>query len=249
MLLNELLSAEIAEADLTRRGFLGALAGAGLVGAGVGMLPDRRASDNVQTAASASVNTDQPNRFTKDPVQNTDTTSPEASKKQYGPSTSKYADKTQQNLLSKYAQSQGIKGVELAALLAQSATETASFTRMVEKGDKHYFRQYDGKLGNDKPGDGYRYRGRAFLHITGKYWYNRIGREMGIDLVKHPELLERPDVGAKASIIFWNIWVKPYVSDFNNVTLVTKRVNGGTGALEDREANFADYKQKLGISG
>jgi putative chitinase len=247
MLLNELFADDLDEADLTRRGFLGALAGAGLVGAGAGMLPSQRASNAAQTASKPDTDTSEPNRFTKSEPANTTSSTADPAKKQYGPSTSKYADKTQQSYLSKYAQSHGITGVELAALLAQSATETASFTRMVEQGDRHYFRQYDGKLGNDKPGDGYRYRGRAFLHITGKYWYARIGKEMGIDLVKHPELLERPDVGAKASIIFWRIWVKPYVSDFNNVVLVTKRVNGGTGALEDREANFADYKQRLGV--
>lgn len=246
MLLYEMFADEIAEADLTRRGFLGTLAGAGLASAGAGLLPDRKAAaPDAAKPAPAQPGTDELGKFIKDQPADIPA-SPEA-KKQYGPSTSTYADVHNQSILSKYAQSQGIKGIELAALLAQSATETASFTRLVEKGDKSYFHQYDGKLGNDRPGDGFRYRGRGFLHITGKYWYNRIGKEMNMDLVRHPELLERPDVAAKASVIFWIIWVRPYVSDFNNVTLVTKRVNGGTGALEDREANFADYRKKLKV--
>jgi len=246
MLLYEMFVDEITEADLSRRGFLGSLAGAGLATAGIGLMPDRKAATaNNSQQATAPEDNDELGKFIKNQPADTPA-SPEA-KKQYGPSTSTNADVQRQNMISRYAQSQGIKGVELAALLAQSATETAGFTRLVEKGDKSYFRQYEGKLGNDRPGDGYRYRGRGFMHITGKYWYNRIGKEMNIDLVKHPELLERPDVGAKASVIFWKIWVKPYVTDFSNVTLVTKRVNGGAGALEDREANFADYRKKLNV--
>ena len=105
----------------------------------------------------------------------------------------------------------------------------------------------DGKLGNNKPGDGYRYRGRAYLHITGKWMYNHIGKNLGIDLVKHPELLEKPDIAAKASIWYWNNIVKPSVRDFNDVIAVTAKVQGGAGGLGDRATNFDDYKRKLKV--
>ena len=164
-----------------------------------------------------------------------------------GPSTSVKADTEGMGKLAKYAKSQGIKGVELAALLAQSATETSGFTRLVEKGDKAYFSQYDGKLGNDRPGDGYKYRGRGYLHITGKWMYAKCGRALGLDLVKHPELLERPDIALKASIWFWKDRVAPFVKDFSDVISVTQRVNGGMGALGDRAGNFDDYRRRLNV--
>lgn len=58
-------------------------------------------------------------------------------------------------------------------------------------------------LGNDKPNDGYTYRGRGFNQITGKAAYARIGKEIGVDLVSNPDLLINPDIAAKAMIQYF----------------------------------------------
>jgi len=118
------------------------------------------------------------------------------------------------------------------------------------KPEKIANRVYGGRMGNgdEASGDGYKYRGRGFLHITGKEMYAKCGKALGIDLVKHPELLEKHDLALKASLWYWNARVKPFIKDFNDVSAVTRRVNGGLNALDDRTANFADYKKKLGIS-
>lgn len=166
--------------------------------------------------------------------------------KEYG-STSMHANREGQSKLLQYARKQGIQGVELAALLAQSAHETSGFHKMVETGSREYFAKYEGKLGNDRPGDGYRYRGRTYLHITGKENYAKIGKAIGVDLVKHPELLEKPEIGLKASIWFWNNRVKPYVKDFSDVIGVTQRIQGSAEGLGDRSSNFDDYRKKLGV--
>jgi putative chitinase len=244
MLLNELFS----EAEMpSRRGFLKGLGAAGLAGAlGYKAMPKDAAPAAVkEPEKAADPEQDEISKFIKD--QPTQEPAPEIAQKQYGPSTSRYANGEAQSQLARYARSQGIQGVELAALLAQSATETLSFSSLVERGGKDYFRQYDGKMGNDHPGDGYKYRGRGYLHITGKEMYARCGRALKMDLVKHPELLEQPKHALPATIWYWNDRVKPFVRDWNDVQTITRRVNGGLGAIDDRSANFIDYKKKLGV--
>lgn len=59
------------------------------------------------------------------------------------------------------------------------------------------------RLGNTEPGDGWRYVGRGLNGITGKGNYKRIGDMIGVDLVANPELLEDPEVSAKAAIAYF----------------------------------------------
>jgi Subtilase family/Domain of unknown function (DUF4114) len=56
---------------------------------------------------------------------------------------------------------------------------------------------YDGRLGNDQPGDGYRYRGRGYTQITGKGNYRNWSTRLGIDLVSNPEKATEPEIAAK----------------------------------------------------
>lgn len=150
--------------------------------------------------------------------------------------------------LKKHAMSAGIVGDELIQLLAQAQHETANFTRTEEVGDKKYFRQYDPKfnarkakaLGNIKPGDGERYKGRGFLQITGRWNYREAGKALGLPLETHPELLARPDVAAKVSVWYWNTFVKPNITNFKDVKGVTKKINPGLAGLKNRIQNFQD---------
>jgi murein DD-endopeptidase MepM/ murein hydrolase activator NlpD/predicted chitinase len=59
------------------------------------------------------------------------------------------------------------------------------------------------KLGNNRPGDGWKYIGRGFNGITGKSNYKKYGDAVGIDLVSNPELLEDPKVAAKAAVSYF----------------------------------------------
>ena len=249
MLLHELYDEEILEGpkwDAFKKQAAGAAVGAGLVGAavtGLGNKPVEKPA-SIPAAITQPAAQDAPNAFVKDEPKTQPKVDVAAS--QYG-STSMHVSKEGQSKFLAYAQKQGIKGVELAALMAQAAHETGGFYKLAETGSKEYFSQYDGKLGNNKPGDGYRYRGRAYLHITGKWMYNHVGKGIGVDLVKHPELLEKPEIAAKASIWYWNNIVKPNVKDFNDVIAVTAKVQGGAGGLGDRATNFDDYKRKLKV--
>lgn len=156
-------------------------------------------------------------------------------------------------LLTKAAIAAGIKGAELSQFLAQTAHESANFTTTKEFGDKKYFRKYDIKfnpskakeLGNLNAGDGEKYKGRGYIQLTGKYNYKKAGDALGLDLVKHPELAEKPEIAAKIAVWFWKNRVQPQVSNFHDTTQATKPINPGLKGLQDRDTKFHSMKQAM----
>ena len=57
-------------------------------------------------------------------------------------------------------------------------------------------------FGHDKPGDGWNYRGKGFIQITGKANYADISKRIGLDLVSNPDALLDPEIAAKAAVAF-----------------------------------------------
>ena len=151
----------------------------------------------------------------------------------------------------------GITGTELAAFMAQVAHESHDFQSMVEYGGSLDFRKYDPKyapkkakmLGNTRPGDGARYKGRGFIQITGKYNYRKAGQAIGVDLVKNPALAEDPSIAAKIAVWFWKHRVQPKVDNWNDVRDVTKPINPGLNGLDEREENFKEYVSAMNTAG
>lgn len=139
------------------------------------------------------------------------------------------------------ANKNGIKGDELIALLAQVAHETDYFKTLVEYDREDNFKSYEGKNGNTDEGDGYKYRGRGFLQLTGKENYQLAGDFFGLDLVNDPDLVSNPKIAAATSLWYWVNRVKPHVKDWSDVTKVTKKVNGSNKGLEKREELFSKY--------
>lgn len=148
-----------------------------------------------------------------------------------------------------FATSDGIKGVELAQFLAQCAHETMDFRRMIESGPRNYFKRYEMShapttaklLGNVRPGDGTKYRGRGYIMLTGRYNYKLAGRALGLPLEDQPDLAADPDIAAKIALWYWGRRVKPVVDDFSNTTAVTKQINPKLFGLQDRHENFIEY--------
>jgi len=145
--------------------------------------------------------------------------------------------------LKKEAEKAGIKGNELAAFLAQCAHETLDFKHMKEIGGSLDFKKYDIKfapkkakvLGNTKPGDGAKYKGRGYIQLTGKYNYKKAGEALGVDLVNKPELLEKPEIAAKAAVWYWKERVRDKVDSFKDTKSVTKPINPGMKHLDQRK--------------
>ena len=93
---------------------------------------------------------------------------------------------------------------------------------------------YGGRMGNVDPGDGYKYRGRGYIQLTGRETYREIGKVAGLDLEGSPELAAKPENAVRIACAFWT-WKKINPScDVGDFTAVTKRINGGTNGLTDR---------------
>ncbi|NUQ73207.1 MAG: peptidoglycan-binding protein [Polyangiaceae bacterium] len=131
-----------------------------------------------------------------------------------------------------------------AAFLAQVAHESAEFVYMKELGGYSYFmKMYDitgsrpdvaRALGNTKKGDGARYPGRGPIQVTGKYNYRACGKALGLDLVRHPQLVEKPSVAFRASAWYWRSRGINKAADKGDFQQVTRLINGGLNGYADR---------------
>ena len=150
------------------------------------------------------------------------------------------------------AQQAGLSGNELKQFLAQCAHETGNFSYLEEIGsDRYFMKKYDKKfnprkakeLGNIRPGDGVKYKGRGFIQLTGRYNYKKAGQALGLPLEQQPELVERPDIAAKVSLWFWSQRVQPKVVDFHDVPQSTKPINPALKGLASRQQHYNQYQQ------
>jgi putative chitinase len=109
-------------------------------------------------------------------------------------------------------------------------------------------RVYANRMGNgdEASGDGWRYRGKGLIQITGKHNHEKCGQALGLDLIAHPELLLETINAALSAGWFW------YSRGLNglagDIRAVTKVVNGGTNGLDDRQRLFKLSKMALGVA-
>jgi putative chitinase len=105
---------------------------------------------------------------------------------------------------------------------------------------------YGSRMGNgdETTKEGFKFRGRGYIQLTGKDNYTRFGKFIGEDTVANPDLVATKYPLASAAFFFdsnklWDICDKG--ADDATVTAVTKRVNGGTIGLPDRIKHFKEY--------
>lgn len=118
---------------------------------------------------------------------------------------------------------------------------------------QHYARQperlankvYGGRMGNVDPGDGWKYRGRGPLQITGKTNYKRVGPLVCLDLELHPEDAIHPRYILPVALAIWRVLGCDGPADADDIVAVTKRVNGGTHGLADRKAWLAKVRTAI----
>lgn len=150
------------------------------------------------------------------------------------------------------AQADGITDpAELAQFLAQLGHESNNWTRTLEQASG---KAYEGRtdLGNTQPGDGVRFKGRAYIQLTGRANYEAAGKALGIDTLNNPQILETVEAATRVSLWFWKVNVRPGMTrgrtrgsikwppnnSYTDTVSVTKIINGGQNGIADRRNRF-----------
>ncbi len=124
-----------------------------------------------------------------------------------------------------------------AAFLAQIGHESGGLHWLVElwgpsATQARYETRYD--LGNVAPGDGFKYRGRGLIQLTGRANYAECGKELGADLLENPELLGEPALAARSAAWFWKKHGCNELADLGAFEQITRRINGGLNGYAER---------------
>ena len=157
--------------------------------------------------------------------------------------------------------------LRIAAFLAQCAHESSEFTALAENLNYSASRliQVFGKrvsvetaeriagrpeaIGNylyanrngngpEASGDGYRYRGRGAIQLTGRSNYAKVGQAISLDIIVHPEILETIPGATEAACAYWIENKLNIYADQGDMAALTKKINGGLNGLEDRKRYY-----------
>ena len=145
-----------------------------------------------------------------------------------------------------------------AAFLAQLAHESGQFRFMEEIwGPTPAQRRYEPvstlatTLGNTEAGDGFRFKGRGPIQITGRANYKRFGDLLGQDLVGEPQRAALPEVAFRVAALFWSKKGLNELADQVTEAAfreITRRINGGFNGLADRQKFYETAKTTLGVT-
>src|SRR5262245_12775693 len=140
-----------------------------------------------------------------------------------------------------------------SAFLAQIAHESAELKFMEELwGPTAQQKKYEPPsdvataLGNTQPGDGFRYRGRGPIQITGRANYKKYSDLLGVDLVGNPDLAATPQYAFSTAGLFWKSNGLNELADVQDFITITKRINGGLNGLAERQKYYEIAKNVLG---
>lgn len=156
----------------------------------------------------------------------------------------------------------------IAAFLAQTAHESGGFTAVKENLNygakglvntfKKYFpneefaKQYERqpekianrvyanrmKNGDEASGDGFRFRGRGLIQLTGRDNYTRLAKSLDMTLDETVEYLETPAGAVASAGWFWDVNKLNIYCDKDDFVGLTRRINGGTIGLSDRKHHY-----------
>jgi len=131
--------------------------------------------------------------------------------------------------------------LRIAAFIAQVGHESGQLRYVREIwGPTAQQAGYEGRvdLGNTVPGDGFKYRGRGLIQITGRANNAACGEALGLDLINKPELLEQPQYAAMSAAWFWSTRGLNTFADQGEFVKITRRINGGLNGLADRQTLY-----------
>ena len=99
--------------------------------------------------------------------------------------------------------------------------------------------------GDEASGDGYRFCGRGLIQLTGRANYTKFANDLGISVEDTVKYLETPAGAVSSAGWFWDQNNLNQYCDSNDFVTLTKRINGGTIGLEDRQHHYQQALQLL----
>lgn len=102
---------------------------------------------------------------------------------------------------------------------------------------------YGKRMGNDQPGDPFRFIGRGIPMVTGRENYELLEDLTGYPLLDFPVMLEDPDIALQCAVLWWDKKIPD--SAIDSIERTTRAVNGGTVGLEDRRWLTCKAAEKL----
>ena len=129
-------------------------------------------------------------------------------------------------------------GKRNAAEYAKNPEKIANYVYMDE------FRK--SKMGNTQPGDGWRFRGRGLKELTGRDNYTRFGASVGMSAEQAAEYVATEKGAIESACWFWDANKLNSLADGDDVTAMTKRINGGDIGLADRQSRYKNAMEVLG---
>jgi putative chitinase len=88
--------------------------------------------------------------------------------------------------------------------------------------------------------------GRGAIQVTGRYNYEKMSRDLGLDFVNHPELAADLQYAFKSALWYWNTHDGNAVAGSGNIRTIPEMVNGGTTAPDVRTKYYNRSLQVLG---
>lgn len=101
--------------------------------------------------------------------------------------------------------------------------------------------------GNEASGEGWKYRGRGFIQITGKENYFRLQVDTDLPVLRNPDLLLEEANAMLSACWFWKLKGLNSLADKNDILRITKRINGGYNGIEHRKELLKKWKKELNV--
>lgn len=115
------------------------------------------------------------------------------------------------------------------------------------KPEKIASRVYANRMGNGDEGskEGYKFRGRGYIQLTGKNNYLDFAKSIGKSLDEAVEYCSSDEGALESALYFWKREKLNELCDKDDIKSMTKRINGGFNGLEDRKQKYEYYKSIL----
>jgi putative chitinase len=117
----------------------------------------------------------------------------------------------------------------------------AAYARNPEKIANHVYADRMGN-GSEASGDGWKFRGRGMIQLTGRENYTSFSKDCGKDCTEDPDFLTTPEGAAESAAWYWKQRDINKPADVDDVVAVTRLINGGTLGLDERKALLAKAK-------